>query len=108
MKTNNEVLLDFEAEEKKKKDAEKYEKKQKELKKVYNELFSTENGKYILKDLMDKSGYFLSITNRCKDNLNKIDPLKLTYLDGRRSLFIEIINMIDFKILTNVLENGTR
>lgn len=106
MKNNNTIEFDVDAEEKRKKDAERYEKIQKELKKVYNELFSSHNGQQVLKDLMDKAGYFLSTTNRCKDNLNKIDPLKLTYLDGRRSLFIEIVNMIDTKLLINVLENG--
>lgn len=102
------LIFNYEAVELKKKEAEELEKKQKELRKVYFDIFNTKNGQQVLKDLCDKSGYFLSMTNRCKDNNNVVDPLKLTYLDGRRSMFIELVNMLDFNLLTKAIENGKK
>lgn len=80
---------------------------QKELKIIYNDLFNSKNGIKILKDLINKSGYFFTMINLSKDNQNRVDPLQLAYLDGRKSLFCEIANLLSSELLIKAKDYGT-
>lgn len=102
-----EDIFDPEYAEKKKKEIEKQELEIKNNKKLYNEFFNNENGIKILNDLMVKSGYFYTLLNRAQTNDGMTDQLKLAYLDGRRSLFCEIANLLHTDLLIKVKDYGT-
>lgn len=105
---NCENVFNIEHEEARKKQIKKQEEENKKIKNLYNNFFDNKDGIKILNDLMNKSGYFYTLLNRASTDNGTIDALKMAYLDGRRSLFCEIANLLTTELLIKVKDYGTR
>jgi hypothetical protein len=67
---------------------EKKEKKQVKLIRIYQRIFNSDEGKQVLYDLMRRS-------NTLSSSFNGMDYLTMAYNEGRRSIILYILSMID-------------
>jgi hypothetical protein len=107
MEVNKDGFVEFLNEEQiltRQKNFEKKKNLLKEKKERYSNFFDNPTGIEFLKEVLNKSGLFTKHSCFYSTN-NSTDPLKIAFSDGYRELFLEILNLLEDKLLIKIIKN---